>query len=257
MNDVTKANGGGAILPADFLQKMATGIAESRATTVLGVGGRPLLRMLRNGEFVFGQNNEPVQEGSQWAVNIVSLAHGWVKWVESEKVGESMVSMSMPKPVKPGEGYQEQRSVELRCLDGDDAGTEVRYNTNSYGGLNAFDGLLVAMQNHWTVDPVHVCPVLELHSKPYDHKKYGETFNPVLVIVGWVDMNGNFADDAPQPAAAALGPKTDPKPPTKPRKAPLKTIDAEARAMAEPVLAAEPAPTQRAHTGQRRRPTAV
>ena len=38
---------------------------------------------MKSGEWVFGQENEEVQEGSQWVVNVMSLAHGYCCWVET------------------------------------------------------------------------------------------------------------------------------------------------------------------------------
>ena len=63
MNDLTKRDEAG--LPADFLQKLSSGIAESRATTIIAGGGKPLLRLLKGGHWVFGQGNEEVQPGSR------------------------------------------------------------------------------------------------------------------------------------------------------------------------------------------------
>jgi hypothetical protein len=252
MDEIVKQNGAGG-LPANFLEKMATGIAESRRSTVLGIGGKPLLGMSKAGAWVFGQNKEPVQEGSTWAVNPLSLGHGYCCWKDeggaNTLAGEIMVSMAEPKPAKPdpitGTPYVEQRTFDLRCLTGVDAGTEVKYKTNSYGGLNAVDGILAAMQEHWRIDPAHPCPVLTLASKDYQHKKYGQIFNPVLTIVGWVTMDGSGGEPAPEPK-----PKPEPAKPAKPKKAPLSVV--ESAYTLDPELA--PAPTQRAHQGQRRRP---
>ena len=54
--------------------------------------------MLKSGNWVFGMENEEVQGGSRWIVNIMSLAHGWCCWVETsgndknKLKGEVMVS---------------------------------------------------------------------------------------------------------------------------------------------------------------------
>ena len=105
MNDTTKMSGGVPAIPDDFANQLGAGIAESRATTRLA-SGKPFLRMMKSGDWVFGQTNEEVQPGSHWAVNIMSLAHGWCCWVDTgsknELKGEVMDSMTRPKPPRPG-----------------------------------------------------------------------------------------------------------------------------------------------------------
>jgi hypothetical protein len=232
-------------LPADFAKKLMSGIAQSRATTVIAGGGKDLLRMLKSGEWVFGQGNEEVQGGSQWVVNILSLAHGWVCWVEgagnakNSKRGEVMVAMTEDKPLCPppidGTPYKEQRALELKCVTGDDVGTEVRHEVTSIGGLRAIDGLLAKIQARLAVDPVHCCPVLVFGTDSYPHPKWGKVYTPVYEIVGWSDMNGN--------KTPAVHPK-------------LAEAPAPAKAPAKPPL--EPVSTAQAHVGQRRRrPAAV
>ena len=84
-------------LSTDLVSKLVSGIAESRATTVVAGGGKPLLRMLKSGDWVFGAGNEEVQDGSHWVINVMSLGHGFTCWVEgagsakNELRGEVMV----------------------------------------------------------------------------------------------------------------------------------------------------------------------
>ena len=72
------------------------GIADTRADLSVSAGGKPLLRLLRTGQFVFGQNNEPVEKGSEWAVNLASLARGWVCWGDGELLGQVMATVQVP-----------------------------------------------------------------------------------------------------------------------------------------------------------------
>jgi hypothetical protein len=256
MNDIVKQNGG-ANLPANFLEKMAAGIAESRRTSTFLRIGKPLMVMSKVGVWGFGPGREPVQEGSRWVANPMSPKHGFCCWKREPNgtaalAGEVMVSMMEPKPDKPdpvtGTPYEAQFSIDLKCLDGADRGTEVMYKTNSYGGCNAFEGLLTTMQEHWLIDPAHPCPVLVLGSYSYPNKKYGgDTFNPILTVVGWVGMDGvgdvgeTAVQPKPEPAAAKMA---------KPKKPPLNVVESGYTLDPEPA----PAPTQRAHQGQRRRP---
>ena len=56
------------------------GLSDTRAGLSVTAGGQLLMRLLRTGQFVFGQNNELVEKGSEWAVNLASLSRGWVCW---------------------------------------------------------------------------------------------------------------------------------------------------------------------------------
>lgn len=269
MKEVSKTNGGSVpALPDAFAAKLLGGIIESRAqTATLGGGGKPFMRMMKSGDWVFGPSNEEVQDGSPWAANIVTLAHGYSCWVDAggknELRGEVMVSMTEPKPAKPlpidGTPFQEQRSFELKCMDGADEGTEVLYKTNSVGGMNAVDGFLAVIQRRLggtEHERQYCCPVIQLGRDYYDHKKWGRIYTPLLNVVGWCDMGGNMDPGEhptlplkPAPAAAA-----EPAPAPAPRRATKAPLSAKT----EPTAAAAPPPpsTQQAHAGQRRRPAA-
>lgn len=263
MNDTTKMSGGVPAIPDDFANQLGAGIAESRATTRLA-SGKPFLRMMKSGDWVFGQTNEEVQPGSHWAVNIMSLAHGWCCWVDTgsknELKGEVMDSMTRPKPPRPGpiDGtpFAEQRQFDLKCINGDDKGTEVLFKTNSLGGMKAVDGLLVDIQKRLAAPDgrAYPCPVLELGEEYYDHSKYGRIYTPVLKVVGWSNMNGELQGKRPLAIDEGAAPEAAPEATTTIRK-PRKAAVAAPAAAAAPVEDA-PAPTQRQHVGQRRRPAA-
>jgi hypothetical protein len=250
MNDITVPNGGG--LSTDLAAQFMTGIARSRAETQFS-GGKPLLRMLRDGGWAIGQTNDEVQPESRWVVNILTLQHGWVCWTNSDSkntlAGEIMASMLKPRPECPppidGIPYKEQRSFDLKCIDGDDSGLEVTAKITSNGGLRAVDALLAEIHKQLGRDPGHPCPVLQLQTTSYDHKQWGRIYKPILKIVGWSDMHGNTGggggEDLPKPA------KPGGADPARELPFPFDVKDA----VASPV---PPVATAQLHTGQRRRP---
>jgi hypothetical protein len=259
MTDLTRTNSS-LVNMADYAAKLRSGIADSRASTVIA-GGKPLLRLLKSGEWVFGPSNEEVQPGSHWAINVFSLNHGWSCWVEgqgsqkNELKGEILVPVTEPKPERPppiqGFDFNEVRAFELKCLDGDDAGTEITHKTSSIGGLRAVDALLASIYRQLGDNPHYPCPVVTLEKDSYQHNKWGKIFTPIFELTGWCDLDGNPSPDpreaitdaaATEPAAPneAAAP-----PPAKPKKAALTT--------AAPAPA-EPAPTAANRIGQRRRP---
>lgn len=214
-----------ATLGADYAKRLMSGIAESRASSALGGGGgKPLLRMLKSGEWVFSQENVEVQTGSEWVINIASLGHGWCCWVEgagnnkNSLQGEAMAPMTDPKPARPlpinGTEFKEQRAFEAKCRNGEDAGTEVLYKTNSYGGLKETDALLAAIFKQLASDPEYAFPVVRFETDHYIHGKWGQIYTPMFTIVGWADMNGQ--DRAVAPALPDPKPAPAPEPPPPP-----------------------------------------
>jgi len=251
MNDIVQPRAPG--LPTDFASKLAAGIAQSRSSTVLSGGGKSLLRLLRDGIIVHGQANVEVEPNSRWAINVMSLAHGYSCWIETgpgqknKLAGEIMVSIGDPKPAMPtpidGQPWAEQRSFELKCIEGADNGVEVLYKTTSVGGMRAVDGVLAAIHAQLVNDPAHPCPVIVMTSESYPHPKYGKIYNPIFTIVGWSDMNGNLAGEGPAIAGPATAAEPAPAPePQRARTRPQAVADA-------PAAAAAP-------VGQRRRQTA-
>jgi hypothetical protein len=257
----------------DVISKLRSGIAESRANTVIA-GGKPLLRLLKDANWVFGQRDDQVQEGSTWAVNPLSIAHGWVAWTNHEGntkntlVGEVMAPVHAPKPDRPqpidGWAFTEQRLFELRCMDGDDEGTEVVYKISSVGGMRAVDDLLASLQGQLADNPLYPCPVVELLSDSYQHQKYGKIYVPIFDIVDWATMDGNlFSEDHPEQVTngAQQAPQAQPEPAPKqpepaappaptPQPAPrrtraTRTAAAQPVAPTPPPAPAEPAPTAR------------
>jgi hypothetical protein len=270
-------------LPGDLLARITSGIAENRAPTTTAGGGKPLLRLLRDGIWVFGQENIEVQDGSYWAVNPMQLTHGWVCWIDggpnakNELAGEIMGPMWEPRVPRPAPigatPFKEQFGCEMRCLTGDDAGIEIQFKTPSDGGIRAMVKLRDEVQRHLTNGgAAFPCPVVELTQEHYNHSKWGKIYKPIMNIVGWCDMNGLMEGEAPEAIEAPEEPAPEPEP--EPEVAPVKTRQRRAPA-APPAAAAppleprpEPVPTQAArqrqappeaapaHTGQRRRPAA-
>ena len=253
MNEVTARQG--TAIGTDLLNKLKSGIAESRATTVIA-GGKPLLRLLKDAHWVFGQKDDPVQENSSWAINPLSLSHGWVAWTNHDgnqkntMVGEQMVPIHEPKPVRPapveGWPFSEQRIFELRCMDGEDEGTEVLYKSASYGGMQAVDKLLGQIQSQLNDNPMFPCPVVILLSEHYQHQKYGKIYNPIFDVIDWASMDGKLLSEAEEQPAIAEAVRPTPQPEPAPAPAP------KPRAARTAAPAAAPAPEAPEPTARRR-----
>jgi len=252
MNGIAKRSTSTA-LSNDLADRLLAGIEESQATTIIAGGGKDLMKLDKSdGTWTIGQSNEPMQVGSSWWINLLSLSHGFVCWSnyegtrKNEKLGEVMCPMSEPKPPKPapieGFAFGEQRSFEAVCLNGADQGAEVLFKNGSGGTMKAMKKLEDAIKGQLRSDRAFPCPVIQFKSEPYKHGDYGKIQNPIFEIVDWADLDGNLKSDG-APEAAAPDPKPAPAP-----------AAAKAARPAKPALVeAAPAP---ARTAQRRRPSA-
>lgn len=265
MTDIVKTN---ANLPADFGANLMRGLADTRAAIVVA-DGKPFFRLLRDGTYVFGASNEEVQDGSRWAVNLASMCRGWVCWIDGELQGQVMASVQAPRLPQPapvnGTAYAEQFGFDIVCLTGTDKGVNAQYKNNSYGFKKAFDQLCSDIAGRYVTDQRYYWPILTFTAESYDHKRYGEIWNPIFTVVAWADAEGNIAGQAKAviadaPAADAAPVKPVAKRSRKPALAEASPADLDRQASAilknagaTSLQQAEPAaPVQ----GQRRRPVA-
>ena len=116
---------------------MATGLAQAAATVSKGAGVLFLKMLKGNGNWAFGAEETEVEPKSTWAVNPNSLQHGWVAWGDKahgtagKNLGEHMGSAA--EPIYPQANlvsvqgkWSQQVGFDLRCMDGEDAGTQCR-----------------------------------------------------------------------------------------------------------------------------------
>lgn len=197
MNELVNRN---TALPANFGENLMKGIAETRSTMTVSDSGKPLLRLLKQGKWVYGPNNEPVEKGSQWAVNIASLSRGWVCWDDGELLGQAMASVQAERLPQPppidGIPFVEQFGLELTCISGANEGELVLYKNNSTGFKRAWDKLLAEIQSRWAGDRQYFWPVVELKEESYPHPKYGQIFNPLMPVAAWTDEQGTYSPDS-------------------------------------------------------------
>lgn len=264
MNDIVKRSLGNTALSSELADRLLAGIEESQATTLVAGGGKDLIKLSKNdGTWSIGQSDEPMQVGSNWLINILSVCHGHICWSnyegtrKNERLGEVMVPMSEPKPQKPqpidGFPFGEQRSFEAVCLNGEDAGAEVMFKNGSVGTLKGFKKLEDAIKAQLRRNRAFPNPVIQFKSEKYKHSDYGWIHNPIFAVVGWANFEGAIEGaDTPAP---------DPKPTTngqakRPAKPPLVDATAATTAPAQDPAADQTPPPPPPRAGQRRRPAA-
>ena len=226
MNEIVKrASTGLGLISREDLAKSLNNAAMSMPT----VGGdKAFLKMdKKNGDWLFGQDEVVVEKDSLWAVNPTSIKQGWVAW-DTEAGGaplqevmvpinralppvDSLPPLPMSTPDKRGVTYQlqyqEQRSVDLTCVSGEDEGITVEYKQSSTGAMKLFGKLVNAL-----LDQVQkgdeIVPVGHLAFETYEHKKYGTTFNPLFNITEWRTMEDDSPPVAEPKPAAEPAPRT-------------------------------------------------
>jgi len=173
-----------------------------------------ILKMDKTGHWVFGADQEEVEDDSLWAVNPFSFLHGFIAWGEGEVLGEKMVPVTQPlpemEPAPPGakRGWEPQVGFSLKCISGQDEGMGARYTTTSVGGKRAVQALAVEIAGQVEKDQTKPVPVVSLAKDHYQHKSYGRVYTPVFKVQKWVGMEGDAPAEAETPEAApAEGPR--------------------------------------------------
>ena len=107
-----------------------------------------------NGTWTFGQKRTVVEDGSRWAVNPTTFKRGYHLLRRRQQGARraprcrsaSRCPTSRSSPTQ-GFEWQEQWAVNMKCLSGADAGTEVVYKTSTVGGVQAIAGLIEAVRD--------------------------------------------------------------------------------------------------------------
>ncbi len=196
-----------AHLPAAFAGLKA-GIQNLRQA-LPDAAADPLLRLDREGIWLYGASNTDVEPGSHWVIDILSLQHGYVCWSNNPSgnntlLGEVFAPMAsapvdVAKLPNHGQPWKAASKCSVTCVTGEDKGTKVLYKPSSSGGIKAMNALLTSVERELNSGSSALNPVVELKSTSYVNKRYGgNTYNPVLNIVGWFDA-GTYA---PQVTAA-------------------------------------------------------
>ena len=131
---------------------------------------------------------------------------GYICFGDGNKVlGERLVPVSQPNARRHGASRQglpwaEQWAVNLKCLDGADAGIEVIFKPTTVGGIQAVAGLIEAVRDRLNggQHDGKVSPIVQLEKDSYQHSQYGRVWMPVLTIVDWMPLNGPAPAPAPR-----------------------------------------------------------
>jgi hypothetical protein len=214
-NEVVTTPAGGALASLTALGAVLNRVDTA---TVAGGSGLPMLSFKREGDgtWMYGQKRIVVEDGSRWAVNPTSFRYGYICFGDNnKKLDERLVSVSQPMPdvaALPDMGFpwQPQWCVNLKCLNGTDAGVEVTYKPTTTGGLQSVTGLIETIRDRINggQHDGKISPIVLLHKDSYLHTQHGRQWVPILEIVDWMPLSG----PAPAPAPASSSSSSEPQP---------------------------------------------
>lgn len=167
-----------------------------------------LLRFSKHGQYKAGQEQEVIDTGTRMFVYMPGLKRGWVKWAESQPVAHIMGLVSEGFKPPPREELGDDNEDEWETLNDkpmdpwqitnhlpmcNTKGEVFTFVTSSKGGLSEIGKLSGMYAERHRMKPNEI-PVIELESRSYDHKLYGETLAPVFKVIGWVKPPETFAE---------------------------------------------------------------
>jgi len=187
----------------------------------------------KNGEYLYGADQDEIPVGSRFIANMAGLRIGWKRWsgkkVTEERMGllaegfrpparhelgdfdQSLWELDDKK--QPRDPWQQTNELVLRGIE---TGDEFVFATSGKGGIGAIGELCKAYGKLYRQKP-SMAPVIELTNDHYNHKVYGKTYVPVLKLVDWIREPDDFEQHsdaaAVAPAATAAPPAAVPAPP--------------------------------------------
>ena len=211
---------GGALIS---LAELQTALANVNTAAIIGRSGLPMMLFKAregSGAWGYGQRRIIPEPDSRWAINPLTFQRGYIAFGPDKKVlGEHLASIAKPMidvTTLPNVNapWQEEWTVNMKCLDGADAGVEVIFKANTDGGVKAVVTLLELVRNQ--IDRGQdehkgkIAPIAKLERDSYPHPQYGKTNIPVLTVVDWMPLDG--------PAPAPAEPVPPQSPPEQPRR---------------------------------------
>jgi hypothetical protein len=197
------------------LQALEVALSKVDTSSVAGRTGKPLLQFKsRENAYVYGQKKTVPEDGSHWAVDPRTFKRGWISFGNgNKKLGERLASVSKPLidvTTLPDYGFpwQEEWTVDMKCVSGADTGLEVVFAMSTDGGTKAIVGLLDAVKDRVESGQHNgdVAPIMLLEKDSYVHGEHARIWYPVLTVVAWMPLEGpppaSIAKPAPAPTRA-------------------------------------------------------
>lgn len=166
------------------------------------------------GDYLMGEDNEEVEEGTQLVANMEELMVGWIRWEDGKPTDQIMGRVSEgyqpPKRNTLGDDDKTRWEVDEQGRERDpwqfsnylllktpgESGDDhlFTFTTSSRGGLNAIGELCKTYGKEMRQRPDDL-PVVALEVGSYQHsnKAYGRIKFPIFKVVSWAPK-AEFAD---------------------------------------------------------------
>lgn len=183
------------------------------------------------GDYLVGEDNDEVEEGTQYVANMDELMVGWIRWEDGKPTDQIMGRVSegyqAPKRNTLGDDDKTKWEVDEQGRERDpwqfsnylilktpgEAGEDAlfTFTTSSRGGLNAIGELCKAYGKAMRQKPDEL-PIISLKVGSYQHsnKAYGRIKYPIFEVSGWApkaEFAEALADETPAEPEAAPAPK--------------------------------------------------
>lgn len=229
MNEVAAQQNGTALTNAggNFFQDYGDQVSQK---SIVG----KLLKFSK-GDYLVGENNDEVEEGTEYVANMDELMVGWIKWADSKPEEQIMGRVSEgyqpPKRSALGDDDKSRWEVDeqgrerdpwqfsnyliLKTPGENDEDNLFTFTTSSRGGLNAIGELCKTYGKAMRQRPDEF-PIISLKVGSYQHsnKAYGRIKFPIFEVVGWTPkaefaeaLNNETATDSDDKAPEAAPPK--------------------------------------------------
>lgn len=194
-------------LPANLSQLQSALQRTQEFANQAASAGEMYIKMGKDGRWTMGTDELELEEDSEWAVNPMSFATGWSAFDDSgSRVGEQMAALDQPPieaaslPQVAGK-WAPQIGMSIKCISGEDTGTEGLQYQRSKGGIAAQSELLNQIMTRVEAGEEQCVPIVTMDVTSYKHSKYGKIYTPVFKIVRWTSMEGEgLEEQEPEPA---------------------------------------------------------
>jgi len=263
MNDIVKS------FTTDLAKANEMGLAmRAHASSIQVNTGQTFLKLDSEG-WNYGADQTPIEEGTEWVINPMSVKHGWIKFPPDEAANRSpevlSVSIFDERPTPPDSGFSDYLEIELAQIsEGEDFGKKVVYTGGTVGARAAIQPIIEALSARMIEGNPEMFPIATLDMDDYWHNRWKRTvYVPIITVDEWMgseELAEIFADGGGDEAAAkAAAPKKKaapkkaaaPKEEAPKKRAPRRSkkaeepvaeeAEAEAEAEAEPEAVSEPA----------------
>lgn len=204
-----------------MIQSSATGlaarVAKAKVPATANSGSGGFLKFdFNSGEWTYGRDLDEVTN-DLILINTNTICHGYILWHES-KATKVLTTFDTDMPEAPAPKGSDQpseaRAFAAAFYDDGKPGEAMTFETNSFGGRKAVDGVIKLIIEQVTAgETINLYPLVKLTSESYRNKTYHNKLihNPAFEIVGWCDQNGvrASADAPPQIEAPEAAPPAE------------------------------------------------